>query len=80
MALGDYAETTYNSGSTPGISATRLNNNEEKTKELDTELTAHEAQTMPHKFTDATDLKTYKYGLKTNVAKDGLIFIYEEVL
>ena len=37
MALGDYTKTTYNSGSAPGISATRLNNNEDKTKELDAE-------------------------------------------
>jgi len=34
---------------------------------------------MPHQFT-ASDNKKYKYGFKTNTAKDGLIFFYEEVL
>jgi len=35
MALGDYEKTTYVEGSPPGISAARLNKNENKTKELD---------------------------------------------
>lgn len=48
MALGDYTKTTYNNGATPGISAQRLNNNENKTKELDTTLKTHVAE-------DATD-------------------------
>jgi hypothetical protein len=43
VALGDYAKTTYVNGSAPGISATRLNNNENKTAELDTALTTHQA-------------------------------------
>jgi hypothetical protein len=43
-------------------------------------LVAHEAETMPHKFTDTTDGLTYKYGFKTNTSKDGLIFVYEEVV
>lgn len=40
MALGDYIKTTYANGTAPGISAERLNNNEDKTKELDTALAA----------------------------------------
>lgn len=35
MAIGDYTKTTYVSGTAPGISADRLNNNEDKTNELD---------------------------------------------
>lgn len=35
MALGDYAKTTYVEGSAPGISAARLNANENKTQEID---------------------------------------------
>jgi hypothetical protein len=45
-----------------------------------TDFDAHLAENMPHKFTDATDLKTYRYGFKTNNAKDGLVFVYQEVL
>lgn len=51
--------------------------------ELQTEIDAlasHKAESMPHRFTDSTDLRTYKYGLKTNAAKDGLVFVYEEVV
>lgn len=47
--------------------------------EIDGELTTHLAESMPHQFT-ASDDKKYKYGFKTNAAKDGLIFVYEEVL
>lgn len=36
MALGDYAKTIFVNGTTPAINATNLNNNENKTKELDT--------------------------------------------
>ncbi|EWG12756.1 hypothetical protein [Cytobacillus firmus] len=57
------------------------------TEEIQQELAAlqalvaeHQADEMPHEFTDATDLKTYRYGFKTNAAKDGLVFVYEEVL
>ena len=39
----------------------------------------HKDASMPHSFLDATDNKIYKYGFKTNVAKDGLIFVFEEV-
>jgi hypothetical protein len=49
-------------------------------EEMNTTVNTHLAETMPHKFTDATDGLTYKYGLKTNTAKDGLIFVYEEVV
>lgn len=40
MALGDYTKTTYANGTAPGISAERLNNNEDKTAELDAALAA----------------------------------------
>ena len=45
MALGDYVETTFVEGAAPGISATRLNNNENKTAELDSAQAAHLANT-----------------------------------
>lgn len=35
MALGDYSKTTYQNGQAPAINQTNLNNNENKTKELD---------------------------------------------
>ena len=41
MALGNYIKTTYVDGSAPGISAARLNNNEDKTAELDTQTAAY---------------------------------------
>ena len=41
MALGDYAKSMYVNGGPPGISADRLNNNENKTAELDTAQAAH---------------------------------------
>ena len=44
MALGDYSKTTYVNDSAPGLSATRLNNNEDKTKELDTAMASHKAR------------------------------------
>ncbi|MFJ8102786.1 hypothetical protein [Lysinibacillus sp. NPDC096212] len=40
----------------------------------------HKNDALPHKFLDSTDNKKYKYGFKTNQDKDGLIFVYEEVL
>lgn len=43
-------------------------------------LNDHKDASLPHVFHDATDNKIYKYGFKTNQAKDGLIFVYEEVL
>lgn len=36
MALGDYSKIIYKNGESPAISAGNLNNNEDKTKELDT--------------------------------------------
>ena len=43
-------------------------------KDLDT----HKAESMPHKFTDTSDNKTYKYGFE---AQNGeLVFKYEEVI
>jgi len=43
MAVGDYAKTEYVNGGAPGISAERLNNNENKTAELDTAFSEHGA-------------------------------------
>jgi|GEM_PF-2763663 hypothetical protein len=40
MALGDYQKTTYVNYGPPGISAERLNNNENKTDELDKAVAA----------------------------------------
>lgn len=42
MALGDYTKTIFANGVAPAINATALNNNETKTKELDTALTVPE--------------------------------------
>lgn len=47
---------------------------------LEQNFVTHSADDMPHEFTDSTDGKTYRYGFKTNVNKDGLVFVYEEVL
>lgn len=47
---------------------------------LQLQLDEHKAETLPHQFTDTTDNKIYRYGFKTNSAKDGLIFVYEEVI
>jgi hypothetical protein len=43
MALGDYSKTIFVNAVSPAINATNLNNNENKTKELDTALTMPEA-------------------------------------
>ena len=40
MALGDYTKTGYNNNAVPAINAPNLNNNEDKTEELDTQLLA----------------------------------------
>lgn len=45
MPLGDYEKTTYVNGGPPGISAERLNNNENKTAELDQAVMSHLAET-----------------------------------
>ena len=46
--------------------------------QLKKDLETHKAESMPHQFTDESNSKTYKYGLK---AQNGeLIFIYEEVV
>lgn len=49
-------------------------------EENESNVAAHKADNMPHQFTDTTDSKTYRYGFKTNATKDGLVFVYEEVL
>jgi hypothetical protein len=38
MALGDYTKTEFVNGTTPAINAANLNNNEDKTAELDSNL------------------------------------------
>jgi len=48
--LGDYVKTTFVEGGPPGISAVRLNNNEDKTAELDAALVAHQTQNASHGF------------------------------
>ncbi|MGS0763703.1 hypothetical protein [Syntrophomonas curvata] len=45
-------------------------------EQMNSELIAHKADTMPHRFTDAG--KTYKWGLKT--ASGVAVLIYEEVV
>lgn len=47
---------------------------------LQNQIDDHLADALPHQFTDLTDNKKYKYGFKTNSAKDGLVFVYEEVI
>ena len=46
---------------------------------LQLQIDDHKDASMPHVFLDATDNKIYKYGFKTNVAKDVLVFVFEEV-
>ncbi|MGE6516631.1 hypothetical protein [Lysinibacillus sphaericus] len=53
--------------------------NEDAAGNLFNMIEDHENAALPHKFLDTTDNKKYKYGFKTNQAKDGLIFVYEEV-
>jgi hypothetical protein len=52
----------------------------ERISSLEQGFAVHTADDMPHQFTDTIDSKTYRYGLKTNTAKDGIVFLYEEVL
>lgn len=53
--------------------------NENVATNLQAQIDTHTRAEMPHVFT-ASDNKKYKYGFKTNQAKDGLIFVYEEVI
>lgn len=53
--------------------------NENVATNLQTQIDAHKNNPLPHVFT-SSDSKNYKYGFKTNQAKDGLIFVYEEVI
>lgn len=46
MATGDYVKTTFVNAVSPAINATNLNNNENKTKELDTALTMSEVSVI----------------------------------
>jgi len=54
--------------------------NEDAAGNLFNMIDDHKNDALPHKFLDTIDNKIYKYGFKTNQAKDGLIFVYEEVL
>ena len=58
MALGDYAKNAYVNGGPPGISADRLNNNEDKTAELDTAQAAHLAITASETVKGHVELAT----------------------
>jgi len=42
VAIGDYSKTTYSNGGSPALNETNLNNNEEKTSELDSHLDDYE--------------------------------------
>lgn len=64
MAIGDYTKTTYVNQSAPGISATRLNNNEDKTKELDTAM-ATKAPLASPTFTGTPTAPTATAGTST---------------
>jgi len=46
MASGDYVKTEFHNGAPPAINATALNNNENKTKELDTDVAALKSGAM----------------------------------
>ena len=52
VALGDYEKTVYKNGEAPGLSANNLNKNEDKTKELDTEIAQHLADYADKLFCD----------------------------
>lgn len=46
MAVGDYIKTTFVNGTTPAINDTNLNNQENKTEELDTEAKKIKVNTL----------------------------------
>jgi len=56
LAVGDYDKTTFVDGGPPGISADRLNNNENKTNELDKTVESH-----------LSDYATFKTEVGSNV-------------
>jgi len=45
---------------------------------LASDLAAHQADDMPHRFIDATTNKTYQYGFKQQ--NNHLVFVYQEVV
>ena len=51
---------------------------ETKATKVETDLKTHLEAATPHQFTDGGT--KYNYGFKTNAQKDGLIFVYEEVI
>ena len=57
MAIGDYVKTPYNNGTTPAINAPNMNNNEDKTQEIDDGLA------------DGTVLSTVEANIKELFAK-----------
>ena len=75
MALGDYTKVTYINGQAPGISANNLNNNENKTEELDNALAAHLAE----KATDE-DLGHVKVDGETITASNGVISAQTQIV
>ena len=46
MAVGDYTNTTYSNGTAPALNDSNLNNQEAKTKELDTEAKRIKVNTL----------------------------------
>lgn len=68
MALGDYVKTTFVNGTSPAINATNLNNNENKTKELDTETGTHIANKA-----SASVLGHVKVGDSLNIDANGIL-------
>lgn len=58
MALGDYVKTAFVNGGPPGISAERLNNNENKTAELDAAQAAHLAESASETVKGHVELAT----------------------
>ena len=76
MPLGDYEKTTYNEGAAPGISAIRLNNNEDKTEELDNELASHEDE----KATEEELGHVKVDGISIIADENGVVSVVEQML
>lgn len=79
----DVEKASWNARETTAGAQTKANTAELNAKRyadqsLKEEIAKHREDSMPHQFKEGQ--KTYKYGLKTNTAKDGLVFVYEEVL
>ena len=68
MALGDYVKNTYINNSAPGISAARLNNNENKTDELDIASTAQAAAIAVVNNIVSTKKRTARFTIGTSTS------------